>query len=93
MRGYLNARDTTAEAIDADGWFRTGDIGEFDEAGCRRSSDPGLRLDPLAQRSVADAFAIRKRPAVSPVHEFGALLRGRGHARSRLGSRDAAFSP
>jgi acyl-CoA synthetase (AMP-forming)/AMP-acid ligase II len=33
MKGYWNRPDATAEAIDADGWFRSGDAGYFDEAG------------------------------------------------------------
>ncbi|HEX6017594.1 MAG TPA: AMP-binding protein, partial [Burkholderiaceae bacterium] len=37
--GYLNQPEKTAEAIDADGWLRTGDVGSVDADGYYRITD------------------------------------------------------
>ncbi|MGF0313454.1 AMP-binding protein [Rhodococcus sp. IEGM1428] len=39
MRGYFEDPVATAEAIDADGWLRTGDVGRFDEHRCLKITD------------------------------------------------------
>lgn len=39
MRGYHGMPDQTAEVLDAEGWFSTGDVGEIDDGGRVRITD------------------------------------------------------
>jgi len=47
-RGYLNAPEATAAAIDPDGWLHTGDLGSMDERGYLRIA--GRRKDMIIRR-------------------------------------------
>lgn len=74
MRGYLEDPDATAEAIDADGWLHTGDIGVMDDAGNLRITDRkkdmfivgGFNAYPAEIENV-----VSEHPAVSQVAVVG----------------------
>jgi fatty-acyl-CoA synthase len=75
MAGYWNRPDATAEAIDADGWFHTGDVAYLDEDGflyiCDRVKDMiisgGENIYPAEVESVLDGH-----PAIAEVAVVGA---------------------
>ena len=67
FRGYLNDPEKTADALDADGWLRSGDIGEFDADGYLKIVDRkkeliitagGKNISPANLEAALKAFSM-----------------------------------
>jgi long-chain acyl-CoA synthetase len=74
MKGYFGKPQATAEAIDADGWFHTGDIGHFDADGFLAITDRKKDLIVLAGGKKAAPQPIENELKKSPYIELPIVL-------------------
>ena len=78
MKGYYKADDMTAEVIDDDGWFHTGDIGEFTPEGFLRITDRKKALFKLSTGKYVIPSPLENALMQDPLIEQAVVL-GSGH--------------
>ena len=74
MKGYFKADDKTAEVIDADGWFHTGDIGEFTPDGFLKITDRKKALFKLSTGKYVIPQPIENKLTESPLIEQAVVV-------------------
>jgi long-chain acyl-CoA synthetase len=74
MKGYYNKPEATAEAIDGEGWFHTGDIGHLDDGGYLVITDRKKDLIVLAGGKKAAPQPIENELKKSPFIELPIVL-------------------
>ncbi len=77
MRGYFNRDDLTAEVLDGDGWFHTGDLGAVDEDGYVTITGRLKHLFKLSTGKYVMPQPIEQRLEASPLIDT-ALVVGEG---------------
>ena len=78
MQGYYKEEEKTAEAIDADGWFHTGDIGEFTDTGFLRITDRKKDLFKLSTGKYVMPQPLENELTAEPLVEQAVVV-GAGH--------------
>ena len=74
FQGYWNLESETKEAFNEDGWFKTGDIGAFDEDGYLRIVDRKKELEVLNTGKKIAPVTVEEKLKVNPLVGEAALI-------------------
>ncbi|MFJ1701909.1 AMP-dependent synthetase/ligase [Kitasatospora sp. NPDC088346] len=95
MRGYHNLPEQTAEVLEPDGWFHTGDIGELDKDGYLRITDRKKDMFKTSGgKYVAPSEVEGKFKAICPfVSNILVIGNGRNYCTALIGLDEAVIMP